>query len=106
VAYIISILCLSNSTNFTNLLVSGASTINSSLNVVGNVIGSGTALTNLNYNAITNRPDLTVYATNTNLNNLYRAFQEKCLLYENASSVVYLFQFSMSSCVLGNALNL
>jgi hypothetical protein len=38
------------------LLVSGASTINSSLNVVGNIIGSGTALTNLNYNAITNPP--------------------------------------------------
>ena len=39
-------------------------------NVVGNIIGSGTALTNLNYNAITNKPDLTVYATNTNLNTI------------------------------------
>jgi len=56
--------------------VSGTTTLNnatpllSSLNVVGNIIGSGTALTNLNYNAITNKPDLTVYATNTNLNSL------------------------------------
>ena len=47
---------LINKTNFSNLLVSGASTLLSSLNVVGNIIGSGTALTNLNYNAITNRP--------------------------------------------------
>ncbi len=38
------------------MLVSGASTINSSLNVVGNMIGSGTALTNLNYYSITNPP--------------------------------------------------
>ena len=43
-------------TNFTNLLVSNASTLLSSLNVVGNIIGSGTALTNLNYNAILNPP--------------------------------------------------
>ncbi len=43
-------------TNFTNLLVSGASTMLSSLNVVGNIIGSGTALTNINYNAILNPP--------------------------------------------------
>ena len=47
-----------NKTNFTNLLVSNASTINSSLNVVGNIIGSGTALTNLNYNSILNPPSL------------------------------------------------
>ena len=40
----------------------------SSLNVSGNIIGSGTALTNLNCNAITNKPDLSVYATNTILN--------------------------------------
>ena len=32
--------------------------------------GNGTGLTNLNYNAITNTPDLTIYATNTDLNNL------------------------------------
>jgi hypothetical protein len=44
--------------------VSGASTVLSSLNIVGNFVGSGTALTNLNYNAITNNPDITVYATN------------------------------------------
>ncbi len=29
----------------------------------GNIIGSGTALTNLNYNVITNKPDWTQYAT-------------------------------------------
>ena len=46
---------LLNKTNFTNLFVSGASTLLSSLNIVGNIIGSGTALTNLNYNAITNQ---------------------------------------------------
>ena len=37
-----------------HLLVSGASTVLSSLNITGNIIGSGTALTNLNYNAILN----------------------------------------------------
>ncbi len=36
----------------------GASTLLSSLNVVGNIIGSGTALTNLNYNAILNPPSI------------------------------------------------
>ena len=42
-------------------------TLLSSLNasVVGNIIGSGTALTNLNYNAITNKPD---FALNSSLN--------------------------------------
>ena len=59
---------LLNKTNFTNLFVSGASTLLSTLNVVGNIIGSGTALTNLDYNAITNRPDLTIYATNIKKN--------------------------------------
>ena len=42
----------------------------SSVNINGYIVGSGTALTNLNYNSITNKPDLTVYATNTNLNSL------------------------------------
>ena len=42
----------------------------SSVNINGNIIGTGTALTNLNYNAITNKPDLTVYATNTNVSYL------------------------------------
>ena len=32
--------------------------------------GNATGLTNLNYNAIANKPDLTIYATDTNLNNL------------------------------------
>ena len=49
---------LNNKTNFTNLLVSGASTCSSSLNVVGNIIGNGTALTNLNYNSILNPPNI------------------------------------------------
>jgi hypothetical protein len=55
-------------TCISSLNVSGSTTLNnattllSSLYVVGNIIGSGTALTNLNYNAITNKPDLTVYA--------------------------------------------
>ena len=40
--------------------------------ICGNIVGNGTALTtsNLNYNTISNKPDLTVYATNTNVNNL------------------------------------
>ncbi len=51
------------------LNVSGSTTLNNSitllstLNLTVNIIGSGTALTNLNYNAITNQPDLTVYGT-------------------------------------------
>jgi hypothetical protein len=36
--------------------LNNATTINSSLNIVGNIIGSGTALTNLNYNAILDPP--------------------------------------------------
>ena len=51
-------------------VLNNATTCLSSLNVVGNIIGSGTALTNLNYNAITNKPDLTGYAINTNLNSI------------------------------------
>ncbi len=44
-----------------------ATTCMGTLNVQGYIIGSGTVLTNLNYNAITNTPDLTGYAVNTNL---------------------------------------
>ncbi len=40
------------------------------IDVSGNIIDSGTALTNLNYNAMTNKPDLTQYATSANLNSL------------------------------------
>ncbi len=40
-------------------------TLSSLLNVVGNIIGSGTALTNLDYKAITNKPDLSGYAIST-----------------------------------------
>jgi hypothetical protein len=36
--------------------------------VCGNIIGNGTASTNLNYNTISNAPDLTVYAAINNLN--------------------------------------
>jgi hypothetical protein len=36
-----------------------------SLNVVGNIIAGGTALSNLNYNAIINAPSLSYYASNT-----------------------------------------
>ena len=39
-------------------MVSGTSTCKSSLNITGNIIGSGTALTNLNYNAILNPPSV------------------------------------------------
>jgi len=85
---LLSINNLNNKTNFSSFLISNASTllsalnvsgfttlnsattINSTLNVVGNIIGSGTALTNLNYNTITNKPDLTGYALTTNLNNI------------------------------------
>ncbi len=56
-------------TNISNLNVSCASTL-LSLIVVRKIIGSATALTNFNYNAITNKPDLTVYAIGTNLNSL------------------------------------
>jgi hypothetical protein len=40
--------------------LNNATTMLSSLNIFGNIIGPGTALTNLNYNAITNKPNLTV----------------------------------------------
>ncbi len=43
-----------NKINCSNLLVSGASTLLSSLNAAGNVTGSRKTLTNLNYNAIMN----------------------------------------------------
>jgi trimeric autotransporter adhesin len=56
---------LNNTTTIVSSLnVSGTTTLNnnttllSSLNVVGNIIGSGTALTNLNYNAILNPPSI------------------------------------------------
>jgi hypothetical protein len=35
-----------------------SATINTTLNIIGNIIGNGTALTNLNYNARTNPPNL------------------------------------------------
>jgi hypothetical protein len=45
--------------NSYNLIATNA-TVLSTLNVAGNIIGSGTALSNLNYGSITNPPDLTV----------------------------------------------
>jgi hypothetical protein len=52
-----------NKTNFSNLLVSGSSTVLSSLNITVNIIGSGTAFTNSNYNAILNPPTIISYNT-------------------------------------------
>ncbi len=51
-------------------ITSNNATILSSLNVAGNLIRSGTALSNFNYSSIINPPNLSVYATNTNLNSL------------------------------------
>ncbi len=42
-------------------LISNNATILSSLNVAGNLIGSCTALSNLNYTNKINPPDLTLY---------------------------------------------
>ncbi len=44
-----------------NTTLNNATTINSSFNVVGNIIGSGTALTNLNYNSILNPPSIIIF---------------------------------------------
>jgi hypothetical protein len=67
--------------NSYNLITTNA-TVLSTLNVAGNIIGSGTALTNLNYDSITNKPSLTLFnnpitcvsslnvSGNSNLNNL------------------------------------
>ncbi len=38
--------------------LNGATTCMGTLNVQGNIIGNGTSLTNLNYNAITNPPTI------------------------------------------------
>jgi hypothetical protein len=46
--------------NSYNLTATNA-TVLSTLNVAGNIIGSGTALSNLNYGSIINPPDLTPY---------------------------------------------
>jgi hypothetical protein len=43
---------------------------NSNVVICSNIIGNGTGITNLNYNTISNAPELIVYSTNTNLNNL------------------------------------
>ena len=67
--------------NAYNLIATNA-TVLSSLTVNGDIIGSGTALTNLNYDSISNKPDLTTFnnpitcvstlnvSGNSNLNNL------------------------------------
>jgi hypothetical protein len=59
--------------NAYNLITTNA-TVLSTLNVAGNIIGSGTALSNLNYGSITNPPDLTLYNAWTKVtgtNNIY-----------------------------------
>ncbi len=48
--------------------MSGASTIN--IDVVGIINGSGTASTNLNYDAIINAPNLSYYASNSKVDSL------------------------------------
>ena len=51
--------------------------------------GNATGLTNLNYNAITNKPDLTIYATNTNLNNLSTTVSgNTSSINDNTSSII------------------
>ncbi len=61
------------STLVSTLNISGTTTLNntatllSSLNIVGNIIGSGTALINLNYYAIPNKSDLSVYVPITHM---------------------------------------
>jgi hypothetical protein len=51
--------------------------------------GNATGLTNLNYNAITNKPDLTIYATNTNLNNLSTTVSgHTTSINDNTSSII------------------
>ena len=73
-----NIFFLTNYTNLSNLNVSGTTILNGfttcmlSLNVVGNFVGSGTALTNLNYNAILNPPTLISFKiASTFLSSLY-----------------------------------
>ena len=57
--------------NSYNLITTNA-TVLSTLNVAGNIIGSGTALSNLNYGSIINPPDLTQYnAWTKSGNNVY-----------------------------------
>jgi len=104
---ILSINNLNNKTNFTNLLVSNASTLLSSLNITGNIIGSGTALTNLNYNAITNRPDLSGYAINTNLNSLSTSSTLSINNLNNTSTTIFnnLNSLSTNSMLSINNLN-
>jgi hypothetical protein len=43
---------------------------NKNVTICGFIAGNGSTLTALNYNSIINSPDLTVYATNTNVNSL------------------------------------
>ena len=72
------------STHLATVNISGATTLNSTLNIIGNIIGSGTALTNLNYNAISNPPTI------PNLNNpctfLSTLFVSGTSILQNAST--------------------
>jgi hypothetical protein len=53
-----NIVTLRSSLNVRGFTTLSSATINSTLNIIGNIIGSGTALTNLYYNAMTNSPVL------------------------------------------------
>ncbi len=59
-----------NNANTFTIDNTGAATLLSLLNLGGNIIGSGAALTNLNYYDIPNLPDWLGYAINTYLNSL------------------------------------
>ena len=64
--------------------LNGAITCSSTLNIIGNIIGSGTALTNLNYNSILNPPTI------PNLNNpctfIFTLFVSGTTIFQNAST--------------------
>ena len=71
--------CIS-SLNVSGTTTLNGTTINGTLNIVNNIICSGTALTNLNYDAITNKPDLTIYSTNTTISILTTAIDNQFAL--------------------------
>jgi hypothetical protein len=45
-------------------------TVKTNLYVGGAMFGSGTGISNINYNGLLNKPDLTIYSTSINLNSL------------------------------------
>ena len=60
------------STN-TSLYVSGVATFNSDVTISSYMIGNGSALTNLNYNAISNKPNLTIYPTQSYVDDIFNS---------------------------------